>query len=240
MIKGTRMRSAIAMIELIFAIVIIAISIMTIPSMMNVAVESTKRIALDDDVMSRLNGQLMDKFQARWGGEYEINTSRTPPAYISVIPSKSDLNCSRTNGISYWRKNPDSEAECLLDQNASVIPAVAGNNIGEANGSVAFGLEMLNSGTETLRISSSTGESFDINATYNVRYVSSDVVTNGNAQSATWTLGSSGTITADNGGVLGATLNDRTHLKRVVVRFWNNDLGVDTTLTFFKSNKGSN
>ncbi len=238
------MRSAIAMIELIFAIVIIAISVMTIPSMMNVAVESTKRIALDDDVMSRLNGQLMDKFQARWGGEYstvggELNTSSYMK--ISVIPTKSDLNCSRsTNGINYSRKNPDSNAECLLDQNASEIPAQSTTNGGTADGNVSKGLEMLNAGTETLRIQTSTGESFDINATYNVRYVSSDVVNNGNSQSATWTLGSSGTISADNGGVLGATLNDRTHLKRVVVRFWNNDLGVDTTLTFFKSNKGSN
>lgn len=235
--KNRHMRLAVAMIELIFAIVIIAISVMTIPSMMNVATESTKRIALDDDVMSRLSGQMIDKFQARWGGEYEINTSRTPPAYISMITSASDLNCTLRNG-KYYRKNPSSKAECLTTQVPWQIPSVAGNNAGEANGSMAFGLEMLNAGTETLSISSSTGENFDINATYSVRYVSSDVTTNGNQQTAIWRLGASSNMAPD--GDLGAAPNTRTHLKRVVVRFWNNDLDIDTTLSFFRSNIGSN
>lgn len=236
--KGYSMRSAMAMIELIFAIVIIAISVMTIPSMMNIAAESTKRIALDDDVMSRLGSQMIDKFQSRWGGEYDMNTTRIPPAYISMISSKADLNCSRTDGIHYWRKNPASNAECLMTQIPWQIPAIAGNNAGEANGSMAFGLEMLNAGTETLVVSSSTGDTFDMNVSYGVRYVSSDVVTNGNQETATWILGSSSDLAPD--GDLGAVSNNRTHLKRVVVRFWNNDLDVDTTLSFFKSNIGSN
>jgi hypothetical protein len=40
-------------------------------------------------------------------------------------------------------------------------------------------------------------------------------------------------------GSLGTNANQRTHLKRVVTRFQNAALGVDTTLTFFKSNKGN-
>ena len=231
-----------AMIELIFAIVIIAISVMTIPSMMNIANQSSKRIAIDDDIISRLSGQLMDKFQARWGGEYVgVDNNESTIVYISAITTMPDLNCSRPSmsGLGF-RANPDSMIECNLTQVPLVIPNVAGNNVGEANGNVASGIEMLNAGTETLKISSSTGESFNLNATYNVRYVSSDVVKNANTETATWRLGSSGTISDDNGGVLGANLNDRTHLKRVVVCFWNDDLGVDTTLSFFKSNKGSN
>jgi hypothetical protein len=68
-----------------------------------------------------------------------------------------------------------------------------------------------------------------------VRYVSSSLTgTAGNTATATWKLGSSKTIDVDNGG----SLTNKTHLKRVVMRFWNNNLGIDTTLTFYKSNIG--
>ncbi|MDD3597865.1 hypothetical protein [Sulfuricurvum sp.] len=232
-------RSAMAMIELIFAIVIIAISVITIPTMMSIAGESAKGALIDDDVIARLSAQTIDKFQARWGGEYDVNSTREPKAYISNLSSVSDLNCSRTLGALYYRANPDSSMECNVSQIPLAIPSTAGNGVGDANGSVEWGLEMLNGGTETLSVTSSTGESIDINATYNVRYVSAAIVQNGNTETATWTLGSSGTIGNDNGGQLGTVEADRTHLKRVVVRFWNNALNIDNTMTFFKSNQGS-
>ena len=238
MSTGMMMRSAMAMIELIFAIVIIAISVMTIPSMMNIAGESSKKIAIDDDVMARLSGQMIDKFQARWGGEYDINTTRVPITFISAIVTMPDLNCSRIVGAQAFRANPDSTTECNITQIPLEIPATTG--VGLADGNISKGLEKLNSGTEILRVTSSTGESFNINATYNVRYVNSSAIQNTNTETATWRLGSSGAITEDNGGSLGAAVTDRTHLKRIVVRFWNTDLDVDTTLTFFKSNKGNN
>jgi len=232
------MRPAMAMIELIFAIVIIAISVMTIPSMMNVAGESSKRVAIDDDVMARLSGQMIDKFQARWGGEYVYDLNESTPTYMSTISTVADLNCSRIVGAIAFRANPDSTTECNITQIPLAIPATTGAG---ADGNISKGLEMLNSGTETLSVISSTGESFDINATYNVRYVPSTLTSvAGNTATATWRLGSSGTITQDIDGFLGTAATDRTHLKRVVVRFWNSDLDVDTTLTFFKSNKGNN
>ncbi|MFH0708708.1 MAG: hypothetical protein V2A75_00735 [Pseudomonadota bacterium] len=229
------MRSAMAMIELIFAIVIIAISVMTIPSMMNIADQASKRIAIDDDVMARLSGQMIDKFQARWGGEYVgIDNNESTPVFTSAITTMPDLNCSRIVGTQAFRANPDSSVECNLTQIPLAIPATTGAG---ADGNVSKGLEMLNSGTETLRVTSSTGETFDIYATYNVRYVPSVLTSlTGNTATATWRLGSSGAIDQD----IDGSLTAKTHLKRVVVRFWNNSLGVDTTLTFFKSNKGSN
>jgi hypothetical protein len=152
-----------------------------------------------------------------------------------------DLNCSRTVGTRLYRANPDSTSECILDQNASFIPAASTANGGTADGNVSKGLEMLNAGTETLRVTSSTGEMFDLNATYNVRYVPSALdAFVGNIATATWRLGSSGTISQDNNGSLGAAAANRTHLKRVVVNFWNTALDVNSTLTFYKSNKGSN
>lgn len=232
------MRSAMAMIELIFAIVIIAISIITIPIMMSIAGQSSKRIIIDDDVMSRLSSQMIDKFQARWGGEYVVDANQSIDSNISVLSGVSDLNCSRLDGV-YYRINPDSTAECNLSQSPRAIPSTVGNGANQADGNVSKGIEKLNGGTETLSITSSTGEAFDINATYNVRYVPSTLTAmNANTATATWRLGSSGTIGVDNNGSLGTVLTDRTHLKRVVVRFWNNSLGVDTTLTFYKSNIG--
>lgn len=236
------MRPAMAMIELIFAIVIIAISVLTIPSMMNIAGNSTKRILIDDDAMARLSGQIIDKYQARWGGEYPYDGNASTPLYVSAIVTMTDLNCSRTDGVRFYRANPDTTAECdFVGQSASAIPAASTADGGLADGNVSKGLEMLNAGTETLRVTTSTGETFDLNATYNVRYVPSGLTAvAGNTATATWRLGSSGTITQDNGGSLGTTLADRTHLKRVVINFWNSDLGIDSTLTFFKSNKGGN
>jgi hypothetical protein len=229
-----KMRPAMAMIELIFAIVIIAISVMSIPVMMNIAGEASKRILVDDDVIARLGGQMIDKFQARWDELYLYDNNDTTPIYLSTIRSMADLNCSRTVGTRLYRANPDSTSECILDQNASFIPAAG-------DGNVSKGVEQLNGGTETLRVTSSTGEMFDLNATYNVRYVPSALdAFVGNIATATWRLGSSGTISQDNNGSLGAAAANRTHLKRVVVNFWNTALDVNSTLTFYKSNKGSN
>ncbi|MDP3267353.1 MAG: hypothetical protein Q8M39_11055 [Sulfuricurvum sp.] len=232
-----KFRRAMAMIELIFAIVIIAITVITIPVMINVAGELSKRMSIDDDVMTRLTSQMIDKFQARWGGEYTgVDTNESTPVYISEINTSADLRCLRTDGLHFWRLNPDSSVECNASQAPQEIPAASTADGGTASGDVAGGLEMLNAGTETLAVTSSTGESVDINATYNVRYVDSNVTIIGNTATAVWRLGSSGTITEHNGG----SLNSPTHLKRVVVRFWNPNMQVDTTLSFFKSNIGSN
>ncbi len=219
------MRHAMAMIELIFAIVIIAISIMSIPSMMYVAEASTKRLLIDEDVMIRLAAQTRDKFQARWDGRYEANVSKIPMSYTSAIPTMSDLNCSRLDGASYYRLNPDSMTECNITQLPSAIPA-------PGDGNVSKGIEQLNGGTETINVTASTGEVFGVSGTYRVAYVNSAVVMNGNVASATWRLGSSGNMNP-------SPSADATHLKRVVVRFFDDDLGTDATLTFFKSNKGS-
>lgn len=235
------MRSAMAMIELIFAIVIIAISVITIPTMMNIAGEASKRVIIDDDVMARLSGQMIDKFQARWGGEYVLDLNTSTPTYISTLSDVTDLNCSRPGAAGRgYRINSNSLIECNLTQVPLAIPASSTTAGGLADGNVSKGLEMLNAGTETLSVTSSTGEVIDINATYNVRYVPSTVTIAGNMATATWRLGSSGTIAAHNSGVLGTNEVDRTHLKRIVVRFWNTPLGVDTTLTFYKSNIGGN
>jgi len=225
MIK-TSMRPAMAMIELIFAIVIIAISVISIPTMISVADKASKQITVDDDVMSRLGGWVIDKFQARWDQNYKASGSG--PLWIA-----GDLGCSRGLGTVWYRANPDSLTQCD-DQNrtGSTIPA-------SGDGNLTKGIEQLNHGNggngETISITPIGGTAYNVTATYEVRYVSSalDAAPVGNTAMVTWRLGSSSNMAPD------GSLNVPTHLKRVVTRFQDNALGVDTTLTFFKSNKGN-
>lgn len=214
--KSNTMRSAMAMIELIFAIVIIAISVISIPTMISVADKATKQITIDDDVMSRLAGWTIDKFQARWDDNYEASGSG--PLWIT-----GDLGCNRGAGNVWYRENIASMIQCD-DQNRTPSTIDAGTGI------LADGIEQLNGGSEPITITAASGESYTVTATYSVDYVTS-TVTGTNTQTATWVLGSSSTMNPSPAGGV-------THLKRVVTNF----AGVgdtDITLTFFKSNKGN-
>lgn len=218
----TKMRSAIAMIELIFAIVIIAISVISIPTMISVADKASKVIAIDEDVMARLSGWTLDKFQARWDGNY--SASGSGPLTITDI---SDLNCSRAGGYRIGSDENVSSMQCNLTAWNTAIPTPS------TDGNLSLGIEQLNGGSESIVITPTGGASYNVTATYEVDYVSSTVspLTGSNTQTATWILGSSGSM--DSG-----TVGTASHLKRVVTNF----AGVgDTniTLTFFKSNKGN-
>jgi hypothetical protein len=224
MMSSPKIRPAMAMIELIFAIVIIAISVMTIPSMMSVADKASKGMAIDEDVMARLSGWTIDKFQARWDGNYAASESGA--LHIAAI---ADLNCSRGSGNLLYRIGSDENVSSMQcdDQNRtpsdilSIYP----------DGNVSRGIERLNGGSEPITITAAGGTPYTITATYSVAYVASTVATSGNTATATWTLGSSATMNPSPSGT--------SHLKRVVTRFNDTTLGVDTTLTFFKSNKGN-
>lgn len=219
MMKNRVMRSGMTMIELIFSIVIMAIVMLSIPSMMSVADQASKRAIIDDDVLSRLMGWTMEKSQARWDNNYSASASG-----IVWISGSGDLNCSRGSGNVWYRDNNNSTTQCS-DQN--LTPSVISN---PGDGNLSKGIEQLNGGTE--RISLTT--MYDVNATYDVKYVSSTLSSiNGNRATAIWRLGSSSAMAPD------GSLNTPTHLKRVVTRFYNDELELDMTLTYFKSNKGN-
>ncbi|MDP2079216.1 MAG: hypothetical protein Q8J85_14395 [Sulfuricurvum sp.] len=216
-------RPAIAMIELIFAIVIIAISVISIPIMISVADKAAKQITVDDDVMSRLAGWTIDKFQARWDQNYEASGSGP-----LIIAGDIDIPCSRGSGTVWYRENNDSMIQCDVAGNS---PSVILN---PGDGNLTKGIEQLNGGSEPITITPAGGTAYNVTATYQVRYVTSALTsTVGNTATANWVLGSSTNMAPD------GSLNTPTHLKRVVTRFQNAALGVDTTLTFFKSNKGN-
>lgn len=211
-----------AMIELIFAIVIIAISVITIPTMMSVANNASKVVAIDEDVMARLHGWAMDKFQARWDGNYSASGSL--PLQISTL---SDLNCSRVGGYRIGSDENVSSMQCNTNTWTTTIPTPS------TDGNLTLGIEQLNGGSESITITPTGGTPYNVTATYEVDYVPSSVTqVTPNAQSAVWVLGSSNSMNTGNTGTL-------SHLKRVVIRFNDATLDTDVVLTFFKSNKGN-
>ncbi|MBD3806961.1 type II secretion system protein, partial [Sulfuricurvum sp.] len=96
--------SGIAMIELIFAIVIIAISVLTIPSMMNIADESAKGIMIDEDVLKRMSEEIVKVSKARWDQNYSDETNASDAQYKVLQISN---ECWDDGGV-WRRRNSDS------------------------------------------------------------------------------------------------------------------------------------
>ena len=216
------MRSAMAMIELIFAIVIIAISVMTIPSMMNIANNASKGMMIDEDILKRMMGEITKVSQARWD-----QNSSEPSFYPLQIAG--DMQCDRNVSGTFYRSNPNSVVPCS--------PNVRRMGVAPANGdlNLSRGIEQLHNNQYDLEINATTGTVYTVPIIYSVSYVNAGLVSGPNANgvaTATWTLGSS---TNMNPGASG----NQTHLKRIVARVNNaNNPNVDMTLTFFKSNVG--
>lgn len=221
------------MIEVIFAIVIIAISIMAIPSMMEISSNATKGVTVDDDILKRMSGELTKIFQTRWNKDY--NASDSGPFLLN--PNTGDLNCSErtVNGILlsgiFFRDNNASMMPCS-DKNASAIPT-------PGNGNLQQGIEQINDINDTFEINATGGESYRVPITYKVSYVDSNITpsdSSSNTVAATWVLGSSADMNA-------SASTTKTHLKRIVARASSatsaDTPDVNITLTFFKSNKGN-
>lgn len=225
MMKEVRMRKAIAMIELIFAIVIIAISVLSIPSMMAVADNASKGIMVDEDILKRMMGEITKVSQARW------DQNSTAPDF-RPLRIAGDLDCNRPDplgGAGWYRANPDSSMMCGVGGPMMAVNPAAGNL------NLSQGIEQLHNNPYNLdiNVTGATG-SYSVPIEYRVSYVTATIsAINGGVATATWTLGSSTDMNP-----LPAAAN-ATHLKRIVARVQKaNNPDVDMTLTFFKSNVG--
>lgn len=222
------MRKAIAMIELIFAIVVIAISVVTIPTMMAIANNSNKTMVLDDDVMLRLKSETLEIFQSRWDGNYGLDENSSMGRIVNT--ASGNYECDDDD---FKRKNKLTTRLCSdTNLTASAIP-------NSGSGDVRNGIEQLNGFDqdviEIVTTDASLGaESIDIDVEYGVSYVSDNFADHDGGKSRkdiVWRLGFSDNLAP-------SASASTTNLKRVVVNFKNEDLGVDTTLSFFKSNIG--
>jgi len=227
MMKRVRMRSAMAMIELIFAIVIIAISVLSIPSMMAVADNASKGMIIDEDILKRMMGEITKVSQARW------DQNSTAPDFSPLqITVGGDLPCAADplRGAGVYRANPDSSMVCSPN---SPMMAVA---VADGNLSLNFGIEQLHNNPYVLEVNATAGNIYTIPIEYTVSYVTAthSAINAAGVATASWVLGSSGT--PDPADPADGT---QTHLKRIVATCVDNDPNVNMTLTFFKSNKGN-
>lgn len=214
------------MIELIFAIVIIAISVLTIPSMMAVADNATKGIMIDEDILKRMMGEITKVSQARW--DQNLTAPEFRPLWITTT---ADLGCTRADpfGASAWyRLNPDSSMPCDAAGNGPLMAVAPAN--GDLN--LSKGIEQLHNATYNLDINATGGNIYSIPIRYDVHYVDSTIsAINAGVATATWQVGSSAAPNPNSAAA-------KTHLKRVVVRCNSNNPDIDMSLTFFKSNVG--
>lgn len=221
--KGAGMRHAIAMIELIFAIVIIAISVLSIPSMMAVADNATKGMVIDEDLLKRMMGEITKVSQARW------DRNSTAPDF-RPLRIAGDLQCDRADplgGEGWYRRNPDSSMMCA--DNGPMMGTAPVN--GDLN--LSRGIEQLHNRSYNMEINATDGNIYTVPIQYRVSYVSAAIsaIDADGVATATWRVGSSTNLNPDASGTA-------THLKRVVVHSQDNDPDIDMTLTFFKSNVG--
>lgn len=220
--RSIAMRSGMAMIELIFAIVIIAISVITIPSMMNIANNASKGMMIDEDILKRVMGEITKVSQARW------DRNSTEPSFYP-LQIAGDMQCDRNVSGTFYRRNPNSSIPC--SSNVPRMGAAPAN--GDLN--LSRGIEQLHNNAYNLEINATSGTVYTVPIIYSVSYVNAGLATGPNANgvaTATWTLGSSTNMNP-------AASGNQTHLKRIVARVNNaNNPNVDMTFTFFKSNVG--
>lgn len=216
-------RPAIAMIELVFAIVIIAIVMLSIPMIIRVMNQS-QELSLGQEIFAKMYAQAQKKSMNPWDQQVSniaLNPNDTNGT-ILWVSSTPDLNCSRLVGSTYYRNNTISTRVC----NQAFLAASA---IGTGDGNGTLGIEHYNDTNITIKDTMNG----DYSAIIEVGYVSSAVDAENNLGhfTTTWTLGNDQTGS-------GATASaNSTHLKRVVMTF--SKTGKPTsTFTFFMSNIG--
>jgi len=218
------------MIELIFAIVVVAIVMLTIPMIIRVMNQS-EELSLGQEIFAKMYAQAQRKSMNPWD-ENVTNLLFNFPAdgTVLMINATDDLNCSRQIGTNLYRENNISTREC---NQALLTPSAIIN--GDKNGTL--GIEHYNNTTYTVKDT--------LNGDYQVHIVvayvddgDKDIVHNGN-YTTTWEIGND---TSPSGATAAA---NATHLKRVVMRFTRLDGSSNpvpsipvTTLTFYMSNIG--
>lgn len=208
-------RYAMTLIELIFAIIIVAVTIMTIPSMMSIAAQVTKSEVVDEDVLKRAASELVKISQARWDERY-IDPLNPTEAQYDVLQISGECSSGK-------RKNPNSDMLC-----SSLSPSTIPSN---GDGNLSKGIEQLNGINDTLNVNTTTA--YTVPISYSVGYVNSAMTLIGTTGTATWQLSSSLT---PNAGFVGGL----THQKAVVAHIvdTSSNRNVDIIFTFFKSNNG--
>lgn len=210
-------RYGMTLIELLFAIIIISITIMTIPSMMSVASSVTKSELVDEDILKRTSAELLKVSQARWDAKYQDVNGTSGDAEFRFLP------ISSSECLNGKRRNPDSNQFCSTDTPTAPIPTTGSKDLSQ-------GIEQFNNIDYNLTVDATTDYSVPIS--YKVFYVNYTPATPvSGTETVTWRLGSTTNLTPN-------SVTGPTHLKAVVARTNDSSREIDMVFTFFKSNTG--
>lgn len=209
------------MIELIFAIVVVSIVMLSIPMIIRVMNQS-QELSAGQEIFAKMYAQAQKKSMNPWDehvSDIVLNPNDTNGTILLVGGGNIDLNCSRVVGTTSYRNNPISTRAC---NQASLAASAIG--AGDANGT--RGIEHYNNTNITIVD--------PINGNYNahivVDYVDDSAVESSNGHlDAVWSLGNDATPSGAGSAA--------SHLKRVVMTFTKAGLPT-STFTFFMSNIG--
>lgn len=212
------------MIELIFAIVVVAIVMLTVPMIIRVMNQS-QELSLGQELFAKMYAQAQRKSMNPWDwgvSSIVLNPNDTNGTILMV--GSTDLNCSRSVGLSVYRDNNISTRECNQVIAASAIPAHDGNLSG------MWGIEQYNDESYTVHD--------PINGDYTVTIMVSyaddgddwTVAGHTGHYATVWTLGDDASPSG-----AGTTVS---HLKRIVMKYEKSGLPT-STFTFFMSNIGA-
>lgn len=216
------------MIELIFSIVIIGVTLLSIPAMMTVMNRSSQ-LALNDEVYGKIYAMAQRKALNPWDKSVMDGLAASEIGTIARIAGDTgSLRCGRMDGNSSYRLVPYSMRQCNENTSRSVSMPITPLT-GDGNGSK--GIEAFNNVVENLTLTSGTQ---DLNYTikYSVDYVNDSAtqdLIDPSRMRAQWS------VKAANAG---SVTHAQSHLKRISITYSSPLSNTPSVYTFFMSNIG--
>jgi hypothetical protein len=213
------------MIELIFAIVVVAIVMLSIPMIIRVMNQS-QELSVGQEMFAKMYAQAQKKSMNPWDrhvSDIVLNPDDTNGTILWVSAGSVDLNCSRKVGSTFFRDNNMSVRACnQAGLPASAIPGHDGNVSG------MWGIEQYND--EDIAVTDPIDGNYSAHIV--VGYVDDSAAESSSGHlNTTWVLGNDTTPSGT------AAASSATHLKRVVMTFAKTGKPT-STFTFFMSNIG--
>ncbi|WP_289412568.1 type II secretion system protein [Sulfurovum zhangzhouensis] len=234
------MRKAIAMIELIFAIVILGIVLMSAPMLISTATQSSY-VSLQQEGIASASAEIGMILTHQWD---EGDTDNTRTASVLVTNGNADLNQEINGTIPTGRRagTPSSSSRRFTDSLGGAIDATSPANLGSEGGDMDDIDDFITAATAALQdvesTSTLTGDILDkdITVAVNVRYL------NDNPGGSSY-AGSSNTLTYNLPFANGNAALGSSNIKQVQVRIENASteeaLQKDIVLNAFSCNIGT-
>ncbi|MEF3192128.1 MAG: prepilin-type N-terminal cleavage/methylation domain-containing protein [Campylobacterales bacterium] len=198
------------LIEVVIAIVVMSIAILTLPVIMAQA-QKSEAFYMHDDLFFKAVTLMYDAAGRSWDEavfRHEVDGNAT--LVIPVEGGDDNLDCNSAVAQRVGHFVGEGRRKCYAEGNASNIPTGAKDlSTVEINAT-----EQFNDGNLT---ATSTIYEENYIFSFTVRYAEDNVTRRGNREFAVWKLTGEGAEGNLKGDGMGATVNDRTNLKRIVL-----------------------